>query len=115
MIGRRQCAPCYKARRDPKRRGQILKQRYGITLESYDILLQNQEGKCAICRCVETSKHQNGKVKNLAIDHDHTTQKIRALLCKACNQALGLLRENLETATNLTFYIKTHKGIYGKF
>jgi hypothetical protein len=59
-----------------------LKKRYGITLEDYDKLLKDQQGKCAICR--------RSPVRNrLHVDHDHRTLKVRGLLCTRCNGDLG--------------------------
>jgi hypothetical protein len=60
-----------------------LKRRYGITVEEYDELLSQQEGRCAICyRIVE---------ETLCVDHNHVTGKIRGLLCTRCNRSLGWL------------------------
>jgi hypothetical protein len=41
-----------------------------------------QDGKCKICGGTE--------LKNLHIDHDHATGKIRGLLCMRCNMGLGV-------------------------
>jgi hypothetical protein len=35
------------------------------------------------------------------IDHDHKTNKVRGLLCHACNLTLGLARDNVEILANL--------------
>ena len=51
----------------------------------YYKLLEIQSSKCAICSAeVGSTKH-----KNLSIDHDHKTGKIRGLLCTSCNRQLG--------------------------
>jgi hypothetical protein len=59
-----------------------LKKRYGITPEDYDRMLKKQRGRCAICG-------KPPKKNRLAVDHCHNTNKIRGLLCAACNRTLG--------------------------
>ncbi len=62
--------------------------RYGggdFTLEMYDALLMQQDGHCALCpRTPEENTHGV-----LCVDHCHTTERIRGLLCNPCNLALG--------------------------
>lgn len=60
-----------------------LKQEYGITTLQYNEMLADQLWGCAMCG--RTNK--NGK--RLAVDHDHITGEVRALLCSSCNQSLG--------------------------
>jgi ribosomal protein L25 (general stress protein Ctc) len=67
----------------PKRRGYALKYKYGITYKDYLEMLKRQDGKCAIC--YGKNKHNYA----LAVDHDHKTKKIRALLCNSCNAIIG--------------------------
>ena len=74
----------YNKENPDKRKSSILKYEYGITLEDYNKMLNEQEGKCAICQ-----KHQNELKKILYVDHDHKTGEVRGLLCKNCNVALG--------------------------
>ena len=67
------------------------KTKYGITIEDYDRMLQEQNGKCKLCNKEE---HVRGtspdkKPKRLAVDHCHTTGKVRGLLCHNCNVMLG--------------------------
>jgi Recombination endonuclease VII len=52
---------------------------YGLTEETYNALLERQNGTCAIC----------GKKAKLNIDHDHVTGQVRGLLCHGCNALLG--------------------------
>mgnify|MGYP006921286330 CR=1 FL=1 len=63
-----------------------LRQRYGMTLEDYDAMLEAQGGVCAIC-----AKPPRGKSKGrrLYVDHCHDTKIVRGLLCAGCNTALG--------------------------
>ena len=49
------------------------------------------------------------QVKNLQIDHCHETGKVRALLCKECNNALGLLHDDVERIRLLLSYAELHQ------
>lgn len=66
---------------------------YGITAAEYVALDAAQDGLCAICAQPETMTYR-GTVKQLSVDHDHETGKVRGLLCAACNFALGKFRDD---------------------
>lgn len=83
-----------------------LKAMYGITIERYETMLECQGGVCAICGKEEGAKHQNGKVKNLAVDHCHDTGVIRGLLCHACNTGIGSFRHDQALLTSATKYLE---------
>lgn len=68
-----------------------LKRLYGISLEDYDRMLQEQNNACAICNTTDTSGCKGGKFH---VDHCHNSKKIRQLLCSKCNCAIGLLNED---------------------
>lgn len=76
---------------------------YGITREQYDRLLQEQGGRCAICGTahVPTDMHPD-----LVIDHDHSTGKVRGLLCPNCNQGIGHLKDSAETTDRASAYLR---------
>jgi hypothetical protein len=87
--------------RDPfvQRRSE-LKRLYGITLEEYVEMFDNQNGVCAICK-------KECKTKNsLSVDHDHTTGKVRGLLCNACNRAIGMLGDNADILRKAAEYLE---------
>jgi len=66
---------------------------FGLTPADYDRLLVEQNGVCAICRQPETARH--GKtLRSLAVDHCHTTNRVRGLLCQACNLSLGKMQDD---------------------
>src|SRR5690349_6852081 len=65
-----------------------LKRSFGLDLTKYDAMLIRQNNVCAICSQAETAV-RNGRVKHLAVDHDHATGRVRALLCQSCNTMLG--------------------------
>jgi DNA repair ATPase RecN len=78
----------------------------GITPEQYSSLLQEQKGVCAIC-------HQTCS-RALAADHDHTTGKIRGLLCNNCNRGLGHFKDNSDNLKAAIEYLQqTNEGISG--
>lgn len=67
-----------------------------FSLQKYDELFALQNGVCAICQNPE-------KQKRLAVDHCHTSNEVRGLLCQKCNRGIGLFNDNpglLERAKN---------------
>lgn len=78
-----------------------LKRNYKISLETYFEILKIQGGGCAICGI-------KPKDRRLHIDHNHKTDTIRGILCGKCNQAIGLLDENLNLFDKAKNYIKNN-------
>ena len=87
-----------------KERAHNLKRMFGMSLEEYDEKLKAQDGVCAICGGLCKSG------KRLAVDHNHTTGKIRDLLCGNCNGGLGKFLENPELLLKAADYIRKHNG-----
>lgn len=65
-------------------KSQSLRWLYGITINDYRRMIEEQCGKCAICK--EETK--------LVVDHCHSTGKVRGLLCGPCNFGIGNFKEN---------------------
>jgi len=86
-----------------KARNNKLKFDYNITTEKYNELFNKQDGKCAICGTKEKDKTRYGR---LVIDHCHKTNKIRGLLCKECNTALGLSFDDINVLKKAIEYLK---------
>lgn len=81
-------------------------------LLEYKKLNNQQNGKCLICKKYEVVvDKKSGKVRELAVDHDHSTKKVRGLLCNKCNVALGMIKEDFDISLSLSKYILEHKGI----
>tara|TARA_R110000796_G_scaffold228591_1_gene345768 strand:+ start:221 stop:556 length:336 start_codon:yes stop_codon:yes gene_type:complete len=78
-------------------------QKYKIDVNEYNIMFKKQKGCCAGCNI-----HQKDIEKRLCIDHCHTTNKVRKLLCHKCNTALGLVDENISTLKRLIKYLTEH-------
>lgn len=67
--------------------------RYGLNREKYAALFKAQDGVCAICKQPETVV-RGSKVKELAVDHDHSTGRVRGLLCTRCNNGIGFFLDD---------------------
>jgi hypothetical protein len=85
--------------------GYALKELYGITREDYDHMLQEQKGRCAICR----KPPGNEPRKRLHVDHDHRTGKVRGLLCQICNMRVGTL-ETFPMVKKALAYLEKHRA-----
>lgn len=81
-----------------KKRNYLMKARYGTTVENYELMFQRQGGICLICK--------KSQKRRLDVDHSHKTGKIRGLLCRRCNIALGLLDDNVSIIKNLINYLE---------
>ncbi len=87
--------------KDPtKRKGTGLKCRFGITLEQFQTILNEQSGVCKICRKPDPCN------RALAVDHCHTTGRIRGLLCTRCNHGIGNFKDSVELLENAIQYLK---------
>jgi hypothetical protein len=62
--------------------------KYGLDKSQYVVLLAHQEHRCAVC-----DGPLIGKTK-VCVDHNHSTGKVRGLLCDGCNRGIGLLKDN---------------------
>lgn len=67
----------------------------------YYVLSEEQNNCCAICG---KSEKDNGQ--RLAIDHNHTTHQVRALLCRNCNTGLGAFKDNFSLLESAVEYLK---------
>jgi len=86
--------PIYKA----KARQWRLKTYYGLSEEDFNTMSERQGKACAIC----------SKVEPLVVDHDHSTGKVRGLLCHKCNRAIGSLGDNLSLVRKASTYLFRH-------
>ena len=86
-----------------KKREEDMKGKYGMTLDDYDRMLKSQNNKCAICN--NTSTGRKG-TKYFAVDHCHTSRKVRGLLCHSCNVAIGYMKDDVELLDKAIDYLK---------
>lgn len=78
-----------------------LRRHYGITVETYDEMVDLQGGVCLICGRPPTT---NGR--RLAVDHDHDTGAIRGLLCTPCNSGIGQLGDSVDRLRSAIKYLE---------
>jgi hypothetical protein len=91
-----ECKECYGSR---VRTGK-LSRLYGMTDADFSAMLADQGGGCAI-----NPQHDMGG-SNWHIDHDHDTGRVRGVLCKHCNTALGYARDDPATLRALADYLE---------
>ncbi len=77
-----------------------LKVKFGMTLEQYEALYKKQTGRCAIC-----GRNRSEFKTALSVDHDHTTGKVRGLLCHDCNTGLGKFGDSVFTLNLAADYL----------
>jgi len=85
-----------------------LKTAFGLTLEQYDQMLEDQNGVCAICGKPETKIGRSGLPQRLSVDHNHQTGQVRQLLCHACNMVVGFSGEDIRTLYATANYLLRH-------
>lgn len=103
---REQLRPAHQqASRDHQRR--FVARSLGLTWEDLQAMEQRQVGLCAICGRAEVATYR-GRVRALAIDHDHHTGKVRELLCSNCNRGLGHFQEDSDVLLAAVAYLARH-------
>lgn len=75
-----------------------LKEKFKLTKEDYFILVEKQGYVCAICNQEESNRR-------LSVDHCHDTGKIRGLLCRSCNLAIGYFNDDVDVMKQAIIYI----------
>ena len=71
--------------------------KYGITLEQKNKMIEDQHGRCAICKTEFD--------RTAYVDHCHKTDKIRGILCNKCNSGLGMFDDNAEILARAIDYL----------
>ena len=64
------------------------KYRYGLDKNQFTKMIEEQGNSCKICsKDLDTCK--------AVVDHCHSTNSVRGILCNSCNVALGLINDDL--------------------
>jgi hypothetical protein len=85
-----------------------LQKTYGISVEQYDKMFYDQNGLCAICLKPEPQLSKHGKIRDLAVDHSHAGNYVRALLCGDCNFGLAHFKDNVSILGFAISYLIKH-------
>lgn len=75
-------------------------EKYGITREVYEAMLEAQNGCCKICGGQDSCEFQD-----FVVDHNHKTGTVRGLLCSRCNHALGHAKDAPELLLKMACYV----------
>ena len=78
-----------------------LKTKYGISLDEFNEQLKHQDYKCAICK-----NELDGSI-HTHVDHCHSSNKVRGILCTLCNTSLGGFKDNINTLKNAIKYLES--------
>lgn len=79
--------------------------KYGLKPGELEAMHASQDGLCAICPAELALTGRKGVA---CVDHDHTTGKVRGLLCRACNVQVGFLEKDTTRALAGVEYILKH-------
>lgn len=96
------CQKCYYRARPPTpeiQRACHLRKKYGLTVDTFNRLVEKQGNRCAICR------EEFVKETDTNIDHCHTTGRVRGVLCRWCNIGLGNFKDNVELLQEAVSYL----------
>ena len=95
-----------------RNRKSLLKTKYVLSLDDYNNIEKKQNNCCAICGTHKEKLvpyYKEGSV--LCVDHCHTTNKIRGLLCFSCNLMLGYSKDKINILRNAIRYLNENNHI----
>jgi hypothetical protein len=95
----------------PKCKGKnaYYRRNYGVEDADVSRMKEAQQNKCFLCGSEGFLIGSNNHTEKLVVDHDHSTGKIRKLLCHNCNRGLGLLMDNPELLRKAASYVEQHR------
>lgn len=87
-----------------------LKRRYNVSFYAAQKLYESQNGKCAICEIPipELTDENKSRTNWAHVDHNHSTKKVRGLLCPSCNHLLGNCKEDVVTLQKAIQYLQKY-------
>jgi len=83
-----------------RRKSYQIQRKYGLTENDILSMIKGQDNKCEICDKEFKSR------RTTFIDHNHTTGKVRGLLCPKCNNLLSACYDNIDILKSAILYIE---------
>lgn len=107
-----QCRDCWNEKQRSGGRDAALKYLYSLESGEYERMVEEQGGRCAICK-----KHQDDLDRVLYVDHDHACcfgkrscgKCVRGLLCARCNLILGKFNDDIDMFSSAVLYLKKNR------
>jgi hypothetical protein len=90
-----------------KVRAKRIRDSWGMSLQEYDALIDQAGTTCPICK---KSFGENPP----CLDHDHSTGKIRGIICRVCNSGIGFFHENINVLLNAVEYLRKGDNEHGR-
>jgi len=103
-------------RREVRRAYYLRRRGADTTGLDYRAMFKTQRGRCRICKQRERATIARGRRprrRALSADHDRSSGKIRALLCRSCNLALGYFHHDAELLRRAADYLERHGSSAG--
>jgi len=88
-----------------------IRRMYGIDEAGFSELLNQSNGKCAICDKELDVTIRSNRPNKMQIDHDHITGKVRGLLCFTCNTAIGKMQDSPALLRKAASYLENPPNI----
>jgi hypothetical protein len=101
LINREQVLANHRVNRSSIKETALIR-KYGIDRNSYEQMLKDQGNVCKICR----GDQWGGRWNIPYVDHDHTTGRVRGILCLKCNTAIGYLKDSANIAYAAASYLR---------
>ena len=92
----------FRTKGNSRSRVHALRTKYGIDEFIYQEMFDKQDGKCAICGTTDPGPRRT----KFAVDHCHSTGKVRGLLCTDCNTSLGKFNDEIERLKAAIAYLE---------
>jgi hypothetical protein len=119
--GQRHCSSCHKSyqaewrkqktlERNPVieavKRDRRIKEKYDLSPDGLEAMLMSQGYACEIC----ATEFGDEPINCYCVDHDHATGYVRGLLCRRCNQALGMLEDEPRFFDRAAHYLRVRSA-----